>query len=229
MKSCFLVALGLLLSAAVAMANIPHPDNCTVPPCLVVCPAGDDIFTVVLRDVAYNPVWGCDVTLDFSACPAFHLCPDCCANLTIDLQNRRVTAISDVNGIASFPLKMGGVCAGATVGVYAAGAGLYLGSVPMASPDQDGNLVVDAADAAHVNSLIGTHDPGADFDCDGTVTQADFAWLVNNHDGHSCTGMGAPALPLLPPWGLGALAVLMLLAGSLILARRQRSQWAAMR
>jgi len=226
MKSCFLVALGLLLSAAVAMANIPHPDNCTVPPCLVVCPAGDEVFTVVVRDIAYFPVVGCDVTLDFGGCPAFQMCPDCCANLAIDSQNHTATAISDFNGIANFPLKMGGVCTGATVAVYTAGS-LYLGSVPMASPDQTGNLIVNAADAAHVNGLIGTHDPGADFDCDGTVTQADFTWLWNNHGNHSCAGTTAPGVPIVAPWALGALGALMLLAGWLILARRQRNQWSA--
>jgi len=186
----------LLCTSSVVAAGIPSPANSTVPPCLVVCPAGDVDFTVVVRDIANYPIVGCDVMLDFSACPSFHVCPDCCQNVIIDWQNHRATVVSDINGAARFPLKMGGVCTGATVRVYA--CMVMLGQVPMASPDQDGDLDVDDSDAAHVSSLIGSHDPGADFDCDGTVTQADKDWLWIYHGGHSCAGI-VPART--PSWG----------------------------
>lgn len=194
-----LVPLLLLFAslAAPAFGGIPDPEHCTVPPCLVVCPAGDDTFIVVVRDVANNPApLGCWVTLRFDGCSGFHVCPDCCPNVAIDWQNHRATAYTDSNGAARFPLKMGGVCTGATVWVLA--CNVSLAHVQMASPDQDGDLDVDASDAAHVNSLIGSHDPGADFDCDGTVTQADLDWLANGHGGHSCAGI----VPVPPSsWG----------------------------
>ena len=58
---------------------------------------------------------------------------------------------------------------------------------------------MDAGDASHVYGLIGSHDAGADFDCDGTVTQADFDWMTNLHGGHSCSNI-VPART--PSWGV---------------------------
>ncbi len=171
--------------AAPAFGGIPVPENSTVPPCLVACPGGDITYTVVVRDIASNPVVGCDVRLSFGACPTFRMCPECCTGLVIDWQNRNVTAVSDVNGVAHFPLEMGGTCPGATVGAYA--CNVYLGSAQLASPDQDGNHGVDGVDATIVFSLLGTTNPGADFDCDGVVTQADLDWLNINHLGHHCS------------------------------------------
>jgi hypothetical protein len=191
-----LLTTALLCTTSALAFGIPSPSNSTVPPCLVVCPAGDAEFTVVVRDVANNPVVGCDVMLDFSGCPSFHVCPDCCQDVIIDRQNHRATMISDANGTARFRLKMGGVCGGAMVLVLA--CNVLLKQVPMASFDQDGNLEVDASDLLRVESLIGSHDPGADFNCDGTVTWEDVYWLYYLHGGQTCAGI-TPAR--LPSWG----------------------------
>jgi hypothetical protein len=193
----------LLICASLAMpafAGIPDPAHCTVPPCLVLCPAGDDTFTVVVRDIAGNPVSGVRVRLEFASCssgPSIVVCSwDCCPGLIIDGLHELVRTDSDANGVAKFGAKMGGLCEGSTVGVSA--GSVHLADVHLASPDQNGNLVVGADDAQHVHDLIGTTDPGADFDCDGIVTQADYDWLVNNHGGHSCAGI-VPART--PSWG----------------------------
>ena len=182
--SLFMVAF-LGAGAHRATAGIPSPTNSTVPPCFVACPAGDITFTVIVRDLANNPVPGATVWLDFSACPAFPICEGCCAGVTIDPQNRRAAKVTNASGVASFALKMGGVCGGQRMRVFADGVMLSSG-VTVASPDQDGNLLVDAGDAFHVYGLIGGHDAGADFDCDGTVTQADYDWMTSQHGGHSC-------------------------------------------
>jgi len=183
----FVPSLVLLLLMAMPAHAVPDPLHCTVPHCLVACPLGDLTYTVVVRDVANVPIALCPVELRFDACPSFSVCADCCTGLTVDRTLHRVTATTDVNGNAGFPLKMGGVCAGAMVGVYA--AGVLLASVHLASPDQDGNLSVGAADVSIVNGLIGSSNPGADFDCDGGVTQFDLDWLTTSHNHHTCNGI----------------------------------------
>ena len=188
----------LALGARPAAAAVPSPANSTVPPCFVACPAGDVSYTVVVRDIASNPVTGSTVELDFSACPAFPVCTGCCADVTIDPQNHRVRKVTNASGIATFVLKMGGVCGGQRMRVFADGVMLSSG-VAVASPDQDGNLFVDAGDALHVYGLIGSHDASADFDCDGTVTQADYDWMTSHHGGHSCEN-AVPASPR--SWGV---------------------------
>jgi hypothetical protein len=190
-----LVALG-----APAFAGIPDPAHCTVPPCLVLCPAGDDTFTVVVRDIAGSPLSGVTVRLEFANCtssPWMAVCSwDCCPGLIIDDMHEEVRTTSDANGVAKFGAKMTGSCEGSMVAVTA--GSVHLADVHLASADQNGDLVVGADDAQHVHGLIGTSDPGADFDCDGLVTQADYDWLANNHGGHSCTGV----VPVRPPtWG----------------------------
>ena len=67
------------------------------------------------------------------------------------------------------------------------------------SPDQDGNLVVDGADMALVEAKLGTHDPTADFDFDGTVTEADRG-IAQAHYGHLASGNG-PVPVLAGTWG----------------------------
>jgi hypothetical protein len=187
--------LGPLLVAFLAMgahqgaAGVPSPMNSTVPPCFVACPAGDVTFTVVVRDIANYPVANSTVWLDFSACPAFPVCADCCAGITIYPELRLATRVTDASGVAAFPLKLGGVCSGQRMRVFADGVMLTYSGVPVASPDQDGDLLVDAGDALRVHGLIGTSEQGADFDCDGTVTQADFDWMTNLHGGHSCSNV----------------------------------------
>lgn len=191
------VLLLLASLAAPAFGGVPDPAHCTVPPCLVLCPAGDVTYTVVVRDIAGAPVSGCTVRLEFVNCNWVVVCSlDCCPGLIIDDLHQQVRTTSDVNGVANFPVMMGGLCPGATVGVSA--AAVHLADVHLASPDQNGNLIVGADDAQHVHDLIGSTDPGADFDGDGTVTQADYDWLVNSHGGHSCTN----AVPVRPrTWG----------------------------
>ncbi len=177
---------------APAFGGIPDPARSTVPPCLVLCPAGDVTYTVVVRDIAGNPVSGAVVRLSFVNCmsaPFISVCSlDCCPGVIVDGLHSEFRTTTDVNGVARFPLMLGGSCTGATFGVSADGVVLVPTGVPLAAFDQDGNLTVNAADAALVQAAIGTVNPGADFTCDGLVTQADLD-LLNGHLGHSCAGV----------------------------------------
>jgi len=181
-----LIVLAALSTAcgAPAAAGVPSGPNSTVPPGFIACPWGDVGFTVVVRDIASNPVIGSVVELDFGACPSFPICEGCCPGVTVDLVNHRISKAADGNGIVTFALKMGGVCGGQHVLVRA--DQVLLASIPMASPDQDGDLYVSIQDRNTIIGKLGSPDPTADFDSDGLVTQADLDWAFPTHAGHSC-------------------------------------------
>jgi hypothetical protein len=155
-----------------------------VPDCLTFCPTGDMTVRVVVRDFASNPVAGALVQLDFSACPAFVHCDRVASDpYTYDDANRRVLRTADMNGVADFPVRMGGVCAAQTVKVFAGGVQIHLCS--LASPDQDGDLVVNATDAGIIAGKNGSNDSTGDFDCDHVVSDLDVA-VVGAHLRHAC-------------------------------------------
>ena len=125
------------------------------------------------------------MTIDLTACPGLALCPTQQPGVTYDPQAHRLSMLTDANGVADFRLKMGGVCS-AGVGVSVCGIMLGYPPIPVASPDQNADLLVSAVDVVIANGLLGSHNPGADFDCDGTVTEGDLAWMADLHGGHSC-------------------------------------------
>jgi hypothetical protein len=151
---------------ALAPAGFPSPGNCTVQECLVVCPAGDLDFEVVVRDLSNNPVPGSLVTLSFTTCATFDPCPGASAYI-IDFVTKTIYATTDMLGQVIFPLRMGGACVGGTVEVRADGT--LLATRNMVSPDQDGSLLVDGADRELLIAKIGTADLTGDLDCDAVV------------------------------------------------------------
>jgi hypothetical protein len=177
----------LFLLPAVARSGVPSPGNSTVPQCLLGCPAGDFIITIVVRDLASNPVVNSTVLLDFSACPAFTICtPESTDPYIYDAGTRTVRAVTDASGTVRFPLRAGGVC-GTANGVSVFADGVYLAGRTFASPDQNGDLFVNAVDQGIAGAKLGAADPTADFDCDGTVTAADLG-VVDAHLAHGCSG-----------------------------------------
>jgi hypothetical protein len=183
-----LIALAVL-AAEPAIASPPSGTFSTFDPCLVVCPAGDIVFHTVIRDAGGNPIPNSQVVLDFSRCPMFVHCPGIPAPLIVNDAARTIARFSDGAGVADFAIPMGGICPGSQVFITASasggGGGVLLATRSLASPDHDGSLGVDAADQAAVQALVGTTDPTADFNCDGAVTSADVAILVQ-HLGHAC-------------------------------------------
>jgi hypothetical protein len=166
-----------LLSAPSANAAVPDPLRSQVDPCLVVCPAGDFTFHVVVRDVANVPIAGATVVVNLCNCPSVHLCSGPCD----------VLATSDAAGNAFFQIKGGGICPGGVASVTA--DGVLLASRTVASPDQDGDLSVTSADIAIISGkLLLPYDPGADLDCDGTVSNADVS-IASSHSSHNCQGV----------------------------------------
>ena len=190
-----LAALTLVATvrALPAAAGLPDPYHSTVQQVLMICPEGDAVFRVTLRDPANNVLPGYQVMLAFGACPTFAPCPDLPGGSTsyqIDRTNRTITRTTNLNSVAEFPIRLGGTCPDSLVTIYA--EGIYFGRRSVVSPDQNGDRVVDATDLALLQAKVGTTDLTGDFDGDRTVTAADVA-LLQAHMGHSCDA-GTPAV-----------------------------------
>ena len=180
-------------SASPGFAGVPNPVTSSVDPCLKVCPLGDFAFLVVVRDIAANPVANSTVVLDFSNCPGFAHCVDPGPGITADDASKNMRKVTDANGQVVFQLAMGGGCP--SVRVLA--DGVLLRAVPMASPDQNGDLLVNGTDDGLLLGKIGGADLTGDLTCDGSVTSDDDL-VLRAHMGHTCSGI-VPTHQ--PSWG----------------------------
>jgi hypothetical protein len=179
-------ALVLLLPSA-GLAGPPLPGDSYVDPCLHVCPAGDLVFRVI-GGRAGHPECGWPAQIDLCGCPEVRLAP------TLGTEPNTIypddpclpsMMLPCPDAIADFPLAAGGVCRDAAIAVS---AGLTLATLTaVSSPEQNGDLVVDAADIALAQAKLGTTDPTMDLDCDGVVTADDLA-IQSAHLGHRWEG-----------------------------------------
>lgn len=171
-----LALLGTSARDAHAGLSVPDPANSSTPPCIVVCPAGDIPIQVVVRDRDHQPINGARVLLDLCTCTGLVYCVDTSSCLPR-------TSGTDT-GHAALLIPAGSGCTDKMLRLYADGVVLNT-YASLASPDQDGDLAVTAADISIITSKLGLNDPSADFDCDGTVTDNDVT-LARNHLGHGC-------------------------------------------
>ena len=187
-----IVAALLLAPAARAQApsGVPSGPNSTIPACVVASPDGTFLSTITVRDIALNPVSGSSVELNFSACAVFVPCSFPCAGCTVSPTLHTVRKFTDVNGVASFDLRMGGTCPSERVTIYA--DGVLLGTAAFSALDQNGDLSVTGADMILVQAAQLSGDLSADFDCSGTVTVTDLT-IANAHVGVTCNGV-VPAM-----------------------------------
>ena len=191
--------LAMLVSAAalpaVAWAGPAFPWWSTVDPRLVLCPAGDVAFHVIPRRLD-TPVPGAVLNVVF--CDASGWAFDAARQPPEILFAGPACGpfvIADASGLATFALKAGGCTSDSTVALYVDGIGF--GRRFLSSPDQNGDLVVNAADEAILVSKLGAADLSADFDADGTVTEADRAFL-RSHLGHAAE---LPTAATAATWG----------------------------
>ena len=176
-------------------SNLPNSSNCYFDKCIVSCPAGDSVYTVVVHDVLNVPVPNSDVVIDFSFCGSVVLAESDPPGQYL-LGPGTVLRTTNSLGRADFPLASGGTCAPGPIKVYASGQ--LLGSRRfVASFDQDGDLAVTEADLALVQAKVGTSDLTADFDCDSAVTSNDYDIAIT-HLGHGHSSLigigGGPAI-----------------------------------
>lgn len=176
-----LAAFGILLCAT-AHAALPSPANSFVDPCVRVCPAGDMNFHIVVRDFANNPVAGSSVSISFCTCPGVVLCPPGPADPYL-VSGCSVMAATNAVGVLDLGIRAGGVCNDSIL-VFADGILLAIRS-SVVSPDQNGDLTVNAVDNGILGGKLGSSDPTGDLNCSGVVEAGDTGILLA-HGGHSC-------------------------------------------
>jgi len=199
--SLLVTALLLVMGSGVAMAAVPSAANSTSPPCLAPCPMGDVAFTVVVRDLANNPIAGSTVVFTFINCPSAFLCPQKPNDdYIVNLVSRTIQATTNASGTVTIHPRVGGTGPVGSVGLFA--DGVLLRSYALASPDQDGNGVcvsIIGNDDPIFAAKLGTADPTADFDCSGGLVDfADQTYFFQHHS-HSCDGIVDAARPR--SWG----------------------------
>ena len=184
---------GLVLSAlgftpALAQLGVPSPPNSTFPSQInlmgvtggVVDPFGT--FTVVVRDIANNPVPGAFVEVDFSACPEIGLgqviavdaltCPS------------RVSTTADGNGVATFDI--GGFiyacspCVGTNQCTVIRANTIPLGIVAVGAFDLDGTSGVGPSDISRwlLDFSSGCFIERSDYDGSGGVGGNDLSFML---------------------------------------------------
>ena len=187
--------LGLLPIGTAVASRIPSPPLCTVPSPIVACPAGDVVYATIMRLIDNNPIAQPDVTISVENCSSIQVPP------VIGDEGYQVVFVpntqtpqsfqktGNVNGETDFAIRAGGTCPASTVKIY--GDGVLVALRALASFDQDGNLSVGPEDVAIATAKLGSSDPTADFDGDGTVTAADIS-ILRAHLGHHAPGMATP-------------------------------------
>ncbi len=194
-KATLLAVLGLL-AASVAMAGVPDPTQSIVPTYidLVACNGGviDPYgqFTVTVNDAGGNPVNGVTVEIVFASDLYIY---DTITGLTVDCGANSVSAITDVNGLATFnipgaTINSNGVAAGSGANgatIIAAGV-VTLGQATVTVFDQSGALsglgvsAIDLSGWVGDFSKLGTigYKGRSDYNHDGNISAIDLAFWV---------------------------------------------------
>jgi hypothetical protein len=157
-------------------------------------------YTVVIRNLDQSPSVNSSVTLDFSGCTGVELCatqPDPGVYAGNLCGQGRVTAVTDIQGSATFRLVGSGVpnatCAPyACVQVYVDGA--FFGYATAHTPDLDGAGGVSPSDLSEWLQLFfaGGNCSRADYDGSGDVGPGDLsAWLEFHFASGSVASCGA--------------------------------------
>jgi hypothetical protein len=196
LRKAMLLACTGVLAASSAMAAVPSPADSDVPCGFnlvgttggVADPRGQ--FTIIVRDLAQNPIPGSSVVIDFNACtpdirvcsvqPAGGVTADCSGavgeiNVVTDGAGTVVLRIvGGANNIASGTPAAGFKCAT----VYA--DGVNLGTVNVGAYDENGGTGVNPADVSVwlPDSFDGDFEGRSDFNCTNSINPADLSLLL---------------------------------------------------
>jgi hypothetical protein len=182
LRSAVFALVSVIAWGVPAGAGPPSPATSQLDPCIVTCPAGDSLFVAIVREINGGPFHsGEEAKIDLCGCPDVRLAAAVGGD-SYWLAGCTVLTLTDLDGIARFPLAAGGVCSNASVRIFCEGMPLATRH-SVASFDQDGDMVVSGNDLALVDARLGTSDPTADFNCDGVVTSADYE-IAATHLGH---------------------------------------------
>jgi hypothetical protein len=194
-----------LLTASIALANVPDPARSIVPTFIYVVgsingganPDPVGLGTVTVRDFANNPIVGALVTLDFSGCCDINLCDagvghSCAARTVSGLTNGAGQFSFTVLGAAKDPgnlvppAQYGGCGAGGVTVIANAGTGdVVLGTTTAVCLDENGaaggSNGTSVSDVSNVLIMFGAVSLGApykgraDINTDALITIGDVA------------------------------------------------------
>lgn len=199
MRTLALLSILFVLAALPASARAqiivepPCCSNSTIPTCLSFLghdaagvPDPLSIATVIVRDLANNPVPGALVVLDLSECPDLRLCADPHdPDLTVDCARRTIRRQADAAGVAQFRLMGWSIATPGTPGspyhsalVFA--DGVLLGRPNVSIYDLDRNGMGGGDLAAWLTDFFSATNPArGDYDCTGSLGGSDVStWLA---------------------------------------------------
>jgi hypothetical protein len=200
-KATLLTAAGLLAATA-AMAGVPSAANSTTPSLISLMGStagvGDPIvfappataatqptFTVIVRDLANNPLSGASVVVDLSGCSELALCDDQLdANALVTCVSKTTRKFTDGLGAVTFTVLGGGN--GNPAATLLGGGKIFANGTLIASPtvcayDLDGSLGAGAGDLSKfLGDFASAINYGrSDFDGSGTLGAGDLSrWLT---------------------------------------------------
>jgi len=192
-KATLLTAAGLFI-ASVAMAGVPSPTNSTVPAYIKAVGAKTGVadphgtFSIVVRDLANNPINGASVVIDLSGTTDLRLCNDQLdAGTTVNCAGKTTRKFTDVTGTVTFTVLGGGKGAGTATTLHGGGKvfanGTQIGTPTITAVDLDGAGGVGINDLSVWLGDFGTSGNPAfgrsDFDQNGSVGINDLSvWLT---------------------------------------------------
>jgi len=156
-------------------------------------------FTVVVRDLANNPINGSPVVIDLSNCTDLAICSDQLdANALVNCAAKTVRKFTNALGSVTFTVIGSSTGAGNAASLSNEGrvfaSGRLIGSPSVASFDLDGSGGVGAGDLSVWLSDFGSGQPyeRSDFDGSGSIGAADLSeWLAVFGAGGSTQSCGA--------------------------------------
>jgi hypothetical protein len=189
-KATLLTAAGLLVASA-AMAAVPSEANSTTPACISLvgsvagAPDAAGTFTVIVRDLANNPLNNASVVIDLSNAADLAICDDQLdVDALVNCAAKTTRKFTDITGSVTF-IVLGGSNGGGNASTLLNGGRIYANGTLIASPtvsafDLDGSSGVGAND---LSAWLGDFGSGqnygrADYDCSGTIGANDLSlWL----------------------------------------------------
>ena len=189
-KATLLTAAGLLVASA-AMAGVPSPTLSTTPSCITLVgslsgtPDAAGQFTVVVRDLAGNPLNGASVVIDLSNCLDLAICDDQLdANALVNCGAKTTRKFTNALGSVTF-IVLGGSNGGGNASTLLGGGRIYANGTLIQSPtvsafDLDNAGGVGANDLSAWLGDFGAGQPfgRSDYDCSGNIGANDLSlWL----------------------------------------------------
>lgn len=189
-KATLLTAAALVVASA-AMAGVPSETNSTKPACISMVgsvagvPDAAGQFTVIVRDLANNPLNGASVVIDLSNAGDLAICDDQLdVDALVNCAAKTVRKFTDVTGSVTF-IVLGGSNGGGNASTLLNGGRIYANGTLIGSPtvsafDLDGSSGVGAND---LSAWLGDFGSGqnygrSDYDCSGGIGANDLSlWL----------------------------------------------------